>query len=158
MRRGHGFYFAFGKEVRYKSFIVPLHDFINSLSRILVPSLNVCTQLLSISGDGHDVPYQGASCNGDKESAAARTTHPIPPACGMYHYEVKFASQGNKGFVHDTILHLIFIADSLARTSSCLACQKGSKSLAMASWKFSVSKSSTYHGGNTSVSKLKVRF
>ncbi|KAJ7602220.1 hypothetical protein B0H17DRAFT_1155039, partial [Mycena rosella] len=34
----------------------------------------------------------------DKDAAAARTTHPIPPACGIYYYEVHILSKGNKGF------------------------------------------------------------
>ncbi|KAJ6519276.1 concanavalin A-like lectin/glucanase domain-containing protein [Mycena sanguinolenta] len=55
-------------------------------------------ELLSISPDGRDVTYQGASCNGDKDAAAARTTHPIPSACGIYYYEVDILSKGNKGF------------------------------------------------------------
>ncbi|KAJ7651980.1 concanavalin A-like lectin/glucanase domain-containing protein, partial [Mycena polygramma] len=56
-------------------------------------------ELLSISPDGRDVTYQGASCNGDKDAAAARTTHPIPPACGIYYYEVDILSKGNKGHI-----------------------------------------------------------
>ncbi|KAJ6627007.1 hypothetical protein B0H10DRAFT_1997686 [Mycena sp. CBHHK59/15] len=54
-------------------------------------------ELLSISPDGRDITYQGASCNGDRDAAAARTTHPIPPACGIYYYEVDILSKGNKG-------------------------------------------------------------
>ncbi|KAF8213685.1 hypothetical protein K438DRAFT_1707519 [Mycena galopus ATCC 62051] len=56
-------------------------------------------ELLSISPDGRDVTYQGASCNGDKDAAAARTTHPIPSACGIYYYEVDILSKGNKGHI-----------------------------------------------------------
>ncbi|KAJ7139527.1 hypothetical protein C8R44DRAFT_764701 [Mycena epipterygia] len=56
-------------------------------------------ELLSISSDGRDITYQGASCNGDKDAAAARTTHPIPPACGIYYYEVNILSKGNKGHI-----------------------------------------------------------
>ncbi|KAJ7480102.1 SPRY-domain-containing protein [Mycena galericulata] len=56
-------------------------------------------ELLSISQDGRDVTYQGASCNGDKDAAAARTTYPIPPACGIYYYEVDILSKGNKGHI-----------------------------------------------------------
>ncbi|KAF7306438.1 Ran-binding protein [Mycena indigotica] len=55
--------------------------------------------LLSISADGRDITFQGASCNGDKEAAAARTTRPIPPACGIYYYEVDIISKGNKGHI-----------------------------------------------------------
>ncbi|KAJ7226074.1 SPRY-domain-containing protein [Mycena pura] len=56
-------------------------------------------ELLSISPDGRDATYQGASCNGDKDAAAARTTHPVPPACGIYYYEVDILSKGNKGHI-----------------------------------------------------------
>ncbi|KAF7319872.1 Ran-binding protein [Mycena kentingensis (nom. inval.)] len=55
--------------------------------------------LLSISSDGRDVTYQGVSCNGDKDAAATRTTHPMPPACGIYYYEVDILSKGNKGHI-----------------------------------------------------------
>ncbi|KAJ7748469.1 SPRY-domain-containing protein [Mycena maculata] len=56
-------------------------------------------ELLTISPDGRDVTYQGASCNGDKDAAAVRTTHPIPPACGIYYYEVEILCKGNKGHI-----------------------------------------------------------
>jgi hypothetical protein len=72
--------------------------------------------LLTVSGDGRDLSYhgsfysfsfshfvvnlfglQGASCSGDRDAAAARTIHPIPPACGIYYYEVDILSKGQKG-------------------------------------------------------------
>ncbi|CAK5279857.1 unnamed protein product [Mycena citricolor] len=56
-------------------------------------------ETLSISEDGRDVTYQGASCNGEKDAAAVRTTNPIPPACGIYYYEVEILSKGNKGHI-----------------------------------------------------------
>lgn len=40
----------------------------------------------------------GASCNGEKD-AAARTNHAIPPACGVYYYEVEILGKGQKGYV-----------------------------------------------------------
>lgn len=68
--------------------------------------------LLSVSADGRELAYHGQSscissyCTrtvqtqaissfqgppsvGDKDAAAARTIHPIPPACGIYYYEVE---------------------------------------------------------------------
>ncbi|KAF7310493.1 Ran-binding protein [Mycena chlorophos] len=54
---------------------------------------------LSISQDGRDITYQGSSCTGDRDAAAARTTRPIPPACGIYYYEVDILSKGNKGHI-----------------------------------------------------------
>ncbi|GLB36579.1 putative protein with domain in SPla and the RYanodine receptor [Lyophyllum shimeji] len=55
--------------------------------------------LLSVSGDGRDLTYHGASCSGDRDAAAARTVHPIPPACGIYYYEVEIISKGQKGHI-----------------------------------------------------------
>ncbi|KAG6837216.1 hypothetical protein H0H93_013084 [Arthromyces matolae] len=54
--------------------------------------------LLSVSADGRDLTYHGASCSGDKDAAAARTVQSIPPACGIYYYETEIISKGQKGF------------------------------------------------------------
>ncbi|KAG6907993.1 hypothetical protein DXG01_006649, partial [Tephrocybe rancida] len=54
-------------------------------------------ELLSMSADGRDLIYYGASCSGDKDAAAARTVQPIPVACGIYYYEVEILSKGQKG-------------------------------------------------------------
>ncbi|KAF8640946.1 hypothetical protein AX17_000593 [Amanita inopinata Kibby_2008] len=54
---------------------------------------------LSVSADGRDLTYNGSTCNGDKDAAAARTGHPIPPACGIYYYEVEILSKGQKGHI-----------------------------------------------------------
>ncbi|TFK57664.1 SPRY-domain-containing protein [Heliocybe sulcata] len=51
---------------------------------------------LSVSSDGRDLTYNGAAI-GDKEAAAARTNHPIPPACGIYYYEVMIIAKGTRG-------------------------------------------------------------
>ncbi|KAJ2933593.1 hypothetical protein H1R20_g3540, partial [Candolleomyces eurysporus] len=42
---------------------------------------------LTISQDGRDLTYTAG--NGDKDGASARTDIPIPPACGIYYYEVE---------------------------------------------------------------------
>ncbi|KAG0699738.1 hypothetical protein DFH29DRAFT_808594 [Suillus ampliporus] len=57
--------------------------------------------LLSVSADGRDLTYQGSPSNSDKDAAAARTIFPIPPACGIYYYEVEVTSKtnSNKGLV-----------------------------------------------------------
>ncbi|KAG5651818.1 hypothetical protein H0H81_007290 [Sphagnurus paluster] len=55
--------------------------------------------LLSVSPDGRDLTYHGASCSGDRDAAAARTVHHIPPACGIYYYEVEIISKGQKGHI-----------------------------------------------------------
>ncbi|KAG2070698.1 SPRY-domain-containing protein [Suillus decipiens] len=57
--------------------------------------------MLSVSLDGRDLTYQGSPSNSDKDAAAARTIFPIPPACGIYYYEVEVTSKANsnKGLV-----------------------------------------------------------
>ncbi|KAJ8520333.1 hypothetical protein ONZ45_g2801 [Pleurotus djamor] len=46
-------------------------------------------QSLSVSSDGRELTFQANSLNGEKDSAAARTIHPAPAACGIYYYEVE---------------------------------------------------------------------
>jgi hypothetical protein len=36
---------------------------------------------------------------GDRDAAAVRTDHPIPPGCGMYYYEVEILNKGIRGYV-----------------------------------------------------------
>ncbi|KAG2345325.1 SPRY-domain-containing protein [Suillus weaverae] len=59
------------------------------------------SSMLSVSADGRDLTYQGSPSNSDKDAAAARTIFPIPPACGIYYYEVEVTSKtnSNKGLV-----------------------------------------------------------
>jgi hypothetical protein len=68
---------------------------------------------LSVSSDGRELTFHGglyvvlkrpevhrstgSSSNGDKEAAAARTVYPVPPACGIFYYEVEILSKGQKG-------------------------------------------------------------
>ncbi|KAH9947069.1 SPRY-domain-containing protein [Amylocystis lapponica] len=53
---------------------------------------------LSVSADGRDLAFNGPSCPGEHESAAARANYPIPPACGIYYYEVEILVRSPKGF------------------------------------------------------------
>ncbi|KAI0770953.1 SPRY-domain-containing protein [Trametes elegans] len=55
------------------------------------------TPSLSVSLDGRDLTFTGPSCMGDRESSAARANHPIPPACGIYYYEVEILHKCPKG-------------------------------------------------------------
>ncbi|KAG2160155.1 uncharacterized protein EDB93DRAFT_1073770 [Suillus bovinus] len=59
------------------------------------------SSMLSVSADGRDLTYQGSPSNSDKDAAAAHTIFPIPPACGIYYYEVEVTSKtnSNKGLV-----------------------------------------------------------
>lgn len=68
---------------------------------------------LSVSSDGRELTFvgklgfqpnvstnvrpPGVSCIGDKDAAAARANHSIPPACGIYYYEVEIVNKGQKG-------------------------------------------------------------
>jgi len=68
---------------------------------------------LSVSADGRELTFvgksgfqphvttngctPGVSCIGDKDAAAARANHSIPPACGIYYYEVEIVNKGQKG-------------------------------------------------------------
>ena len=68
---------------------------------------------LSVSPDGRELTFvgefssqpnattnsrtPGTSCIGDKDAAAARANHSIPPACGIYYYEVEIVNKGQKG-------------------------------------------------------------
>ena len=68
---------------------------------------------LSVSPDGRELTFvgklgfrpnattngriPGVSCMGDKDAAAARANHSIPPPCGIYYYEVEIVNKGQKG-------------------------------------------------------------
>ncbi|KAF8973823.1 concanavalin A-like lectin/glucanase domain-containing protein [Flammula alnicola] len=56
-------------------------------------------QHLSVSPDGRELTYHGPSCNGDKDAAAARTIHPIPPACGIYYFEIEVLGKEQKAHI-----------------------------------------------------------
>lgn len=34
-----------------------------------------------------------------KDAASVRATYPIPPACGLYYFEVKIVSKGRDGYM-----------------------------------------------------------
>jgi hypothetical protein len=59
--------------------------------------------MLSVSADGRDLTYQGSPSNSDKDAAAARTIFPIPPACGIYYYEVEVTSKANSNKGHISV-------------------------------------------------------
>ncbi|EJD04459.1 SPRY-domain-containing protein [Fomitiporia mediterranea MF3/22] len=54
---------------------------------------------LHISEDGRNLSFHGPTQQGEKEAAAARANHPIPPACGIYYYEVTILDKGYKGHI-----------------------------------------------------------
>ncbi|KAH8834895.1 hypothetical protein DL96DRAFT_1572181 [Flagelloscypha sp. PMI_526] len=71
------------------------HSFLRDMLQTY-PSIR--NPLLSVAPNGRELTFHGASCSGDKESAAARTNFAIPPACGVYYYEVKILNKGHPGF------------------------------------------------------------
>ncbi|THU90771.1 SPRY-domain-containing protein [Dendrothele bispora CBS 962.96] len=57
-----------------------------------------CHHHLSISDNGRELTFQSVATGSESNAAAARTVQPIPPACGIYYYEVKIHSKGQKAF------------------------------------------------------------
>ncbi|KAH9913132.1 SPRY-domain-containing protein [Epithele typhae] len=53
---------------------------------------------LSVSLDGRELTFTGPSCMGDREAGAARANHAIPPACGIYYYELEILHHCPQGF------------------------------------------------------------
>ncbi|KAF9535767.1 hypothetical protein CPB83DRAFT_842299 [Crepidotus variabilis] len=51
---------------------------------------------LNVSPEGRELMHQGQTASGDKDAASARTTHPIPPACGIFYYEVDILGKEQK--------------------------------------------------------------
>ncbi|KAF9229720.1 SPRY-domain-containing protein [Gyrodon lividus] len=54
---------------------------------------------LSVCRDGRELIYQGASGGSDKDAATARTAVPVPPACGIFYYEVEITRKASKNRV-----------------------------------------------------------
>ncbi|KAI0791861.1 hypothetical protein C8Q75DRAFT_715439 [Abortiporus biennis] len=54
---------------------------------------------LSVSSDGRDLTFCGPPMVGDRDAAAARSNYPIPPACGIYYFEIEILQKGSKGHV-----------------------------------------------------------
>lgn len=73
-----------------------------SLPALLLPT-RWCDEyrnaLLSISGDGRDLIYQGTPSASEKDTAAARTVVPAPSACGIYYFEVELTGKASKSRV-----------------------------------------------------------
>lgn len=44
------------------------------------------------------LPWQGVGKQ-NNDAASVRTAHPIPPACGIYYFEVKIISKGKNGYM-----------------------------------------------------------
>ena len=55
-------------------------------------------QTLKLSNGNLRVTYQGPGKT-HKDAASVRTDYPIPPACGIYYYEVKIVSKGRDGYM-----------------------------------------------------------
>ncbi|KIJ21428.1 hypothetical protein PAXINDRAFT_164933 [Paxillus involutus ATCC 200175] len=55
---------------------------------------------LTVCSDGRELIYQGTTGGSDKDVAPARTAVPVPPACGIFYYEVEITSKASKKCVH----------------------------------------------------------
>jgi len=53
---------------------------------------------ISLSDNNLKVHYKGVG-KGHKDAAAVRATHPIPPACLLYYFEIKIISKGRDGYM-----------------------------------------------------------
>ncbi|EEB96703.1 hypothetical protein MPER_04118, partial [Moniliophthora perniciosa FA553] len=56
--------------------------------------------ILTLSPDGRELEYQGVGSTDREAAAAARAIEPIPPACGIYYYEVEIRSKGPKAHIN----------------------------------------------------------
>ncbi|KXN89801.1 Ran-binding protein 10 [Leucoagaricus sp. SymC.cos] len=55
---------------------------------------------LSVSHDGREISHHGANSNNEKDHAAnARANHHVPPACGIFYYEVEVKSKEQKSHI-----------------------------------------------------------
>ncbi|KAF7986210.1 hypothetical protein HWV62_38642 [Athelia sp. TMB] len=52
---------------------------------------------LSVSPDGRELVVHGSQV--ELDAVAARTDQPIPPACGVFYYEVEIINNGSKGHI-----------------------------------------------------------
>ena len=57
------------------------------------------TPSLSVSLDGRELTFAGPSCMGERDSSAARANYSVPPACGIYYYEVEILHKCPQGYV-----------------------------------------------------------
>ena len=60
--------------------------------------LTVCCLPRNDLALSHLVPPTGPSSVSDRDAAAVRAICPIPPACGVYYYEVEIINRGAKGY------------------------------------------------------------
>lgn len=110
-----------------------------SLPSLLLPT-RWCEEyrnpLLTVSGDGRDLTYQqgeydcamcghkrnsclepGASGSSDKDAATARTVVPVPPACGIYYFEVEVTGKAQKRYFVSYVCNLL-LTDYLVALAS----------------------------------------
>ena len=75
-------------------------DILASLQLAKMSPSTVCRLTHKGSGFSHTAPT-GPSSVSDRDAAAVRATCPIPPACGVYYYEVEIINRGIKGYDSD---------------------------------------------------------
>lgn len=62
-------------------------------------NLKTKSQWAELEPSNLQVSYSGLGKGGDIDSATVKGNHPIPPACGIYYYEVKIANKGRDGYI-----------------------------------------------------------
>ena len=55
--------------------------------------------LTGLSQANRRAHYKGQANEDDSEIGCVRATHPVPPAAGIYYFEVKIISQGEEGWI-----------------------------------------------------------
>ncbi|XP_017465202.1 PREDICTED: ran-binding protein 9 [Rhagoletis zephyria] len=87
------------------------HQQVTDRLKMLYPNVNEAETPLPRCWSPHDkclsiglsqnnlrVHYKGVG-NKHSDAASVRTAHPIPPACGLYYFEVKIISKGKNGYM-----------------------------------------------------------
>ncbi|XP_067632319.1 ran-binding protein 9 isoform X2 [Eurosta solidaginis] len=87
------------------------HQQVTDRLKMLYPNVNEAETPLPRCWSPHDkclsiglsqnnlrVHYKGIG-NKHNDAASVRTAHPIPPACGLYYFEVKIISKGKNGYM-----------------------------------------------------------
>ena len=55
--------------------------------------------------------YLGTPSATDKDTATARTAVPVPPACGIYYFEVEIAGKAQKRYIHVSLCYELLLTE-----------------------------------------------
>lgn len=74
----------------------------SATSNLTLPTcfnLKTKSQWAELEPSNLQVSYSGLGKGGDIDSATVKGNHPIPPACGIYYFEVKIINKGRDGYI-----------------------------------------------------------